>query len=58
MFDNSEIELYYVYRIKNGSYVGRFYKNKIVTYDWDEYKRLFLTTSAVHTLKWCLGEEV
>ena len=58
LFDNSEVELYYVYRIKNGSYVGRFYKSKNVLYDWDEYKRLLFTTSAVHTLKWCLGEEV
>lgn len=57
LFDNSEIELYYVYRKKNGNYVGRFYKSKIVTYDWDDYKRLFNPTSAVHTLKFCLGEE-
>ena len=56
-FDNSELELYYVYRKKNGNYVGRFYKSKIVIYDWDDYKRLFNATSAVHTLKFCFDEE-
>ena len=57
LFDNSEVELYYVYRKKNGNYVGRFYKSKIILYDWDEYRRLFNATSAVHTLKWCFDEE-
>ena len=57
LFDNSEVELYYVYRKKNGNYVGRFYKSKIVSYDWDDYKHLFNATSAVHTLKFCFGEE-
>ena len=57
LFDNSEVELYYVYRKKNGNYVGRFYKSKIVVYDWDNYKRLFNATSAVHTLKFCFDEE-
>ena len=57
LFDNSEVELYYVYRQKSGSYVGRFYKHKIVSYDWNDYKRLFNATSAVHTLKWCFDEE-
>ncbi len=57
LFDNSEVELYYVYRQKSGSVVGRFYKSKIASYDWDDYKRLFNATSAVHTFKFCFDEE-
>ena len=57
LFDNSEVELYYVYKIKNGTYVGRFFKSKVTSYYWDDYKRLFTNTSAVHTLKFCFGEE-
>ena len=57
LFDNSEVELYYVYRKKNGNYVGRFFKSKVTSYYWDDYKRLFTNTSAVHTLKFCFGEE-
>ena len=58
-FDNSDVELYYVYVYsrKTGSFAGRFYKSKITLYDWDNYKRLFNATSAVHTLKFWLGEE-
>ena len=57
LFDNSEVELYYVYRQKSGNFVGRFYKSKIVSYDWDDYKRLFNATSAVYTFKFCFDEE-
>lgn len=57
LFDNSEVELYYVYRQKAGNFVGRFYKSKITSYDFDYYRRLFNVTSAVHTLKWCFDEE-
>ena len=57
LFDNSEVELYYVYKIKNGTYIGRFFKSKVTSYYWDDYKRLFTNTSAVHTLKFCFGEE-
>ncbi len=56
LFDNSEVELYYVYRKKNGNYVGSFFKSKITSYYWDDYKK-FTNTSAVHTLKFCFDEE-
>lgn len=56
-FDNSEVELYYVYRRKSGILVGRFYKSKIVQYDYDDYKKLFYASSAVSSLKWCFDEE-